>query len=135
MFQVIRVTGLAMLLATGFLVPDMARAASSRFAQPKSALIKGKMRAIHSLAFAPDGKMLAVGGEGEAVELWDLATRQRRATLTDHPRGAYAMTFSPDGKTLAVGSYKHVKLWDVLEGKEITALRVIEWVTLGPGER
>jgi WD40 repeat protein len=71
---------------------------------------------VFSAAFQPDGKTLAVGGGSRAhphlpgeVCLWDVATAQRRLTLTGQSGPA---AFSPDGKVLAtVGQHSVVYLW------------------------
>jgi WD40 repeat protein len=75
------------------------------------------------LAFAPDGQTVALGGKGDTVELWDVGTGERRATLPGHPGDVVSLGFSRDGKTLAAGSYKQVWLWDVKTCKKRRILR------------
>lgn len=66
-----------------------------------------------SLAFAPDGRTLASGGDDHQVRLWDMTTGQQRALLEGHESLVTAVAFSRDGKTLASASYDgYVKLWD-----------------------
>jgi len=70
------------------------------------------------LAFAPGGRLLAVGA-GEAVTLWDAAEGRPLRTLTE-PRGEIAgLTFSRDGRMLAVVGAKdgQARLWEVATGK------------------
>ncbi len=59
-----------------------------------------------TLAFARDGKVLAVGGhERQAVvELWDPAAGRRLRQVTLPGEAAELVQFAPDGKTLAVGT-------------------------------
>jgi WD40 repeat protein len=66
-----------------------------------------------SLAFSPDGKVLAsVAGDG-AITLWNAATHVSAATLTAEA-DAKCVAFSPDGSTLASGNGDGtVTLWDV----------------------
>jgi WD40 repeat protein len=90
------------------------------------------------LAFAPDGRTLAVAGSGHTVhvDFWDPSTGERRGGLADaDARSApwpspptapppdepglavYAVAFSPDGATLAAAcSDEVIRLWDVSTG-------------------
>jgi WD40 repeat protein len=79
-----------------------------------------------SLAFAPDGRRLAVGvlvasrrmAKAEPsrgpVELFDLPTQTSLATLQGHDGSVYGVAFSPDGRTLVSASADTTALlWDV----------------------
>jgi tricorn protease-like protein/quercetin dioxygenase-like cupin family protein len=81
---------------------------------------------VYAIAFAPDGKTLAVGGsypDAGQVELWDIVTRKNQASLKQ-PDWVRSLAFSPDGKTLATGNEgKGVRLWDPATGKKISDLR------------
>ena len=68
-------------------------------------------------ALHPDGRTLALGLEGGAVELLDLSTGRRR-TLGRQETGVIAVEFSPDGATLATGGVDgKVMIWDVPSGQ------------------
>jgi WD40 repeat protein len=58
---------------------------------------------VNAVAFSPDGKTLASGGEEGQVILWDRGGGQELMSLDDHGGGIYAVAFSPDGKVLAAG--------------------------------
>ena len=80
-------------------------------------------RDIWSLAFSPDGKMLASGSLDETVQLWNTERRSKRGTLKGHKSWVTAVAFSPDGKIVASGDVnKVIKLWNVNTRRERATL-------------
>jgi eukaryotic-like serine/threonine-protein kinase len=67
---------------------------------------------IWALAVSPDGSTLAVGGEANTIQVYDLATRQRKVTLEGHTHAVRSLDFSPDGKLLASAGGYTTRLWD-----------------------
>jgi WD40 repeat protein len=57
---------------------------------------------ILSVDFSPNGSVLAAGGAGKKVVLFDVATGEVRGKV-DRGDWVYAVSFSPDSATLAVG--------------------------------
>jgi WD40 repeat protein len=75
------------------------------------------------MAFAPDGRTLAVGLFGGLVEIVDPHTAQIHRRLFGHRRVVQAVCYSPDGKTLASGaSDGTVRLWHLETGQQIVVL-------------
>jgi dipeptidyl aminopeptidase/acylaminoacyl peptidase len=67
------------------------------------------------IAFSPGSKLVAVGGEGKDVQLWDLATRKKTTLLTGLHTPAAKLSFSADGATLAAlaqGAIS-IRVWDL----------------------
>jgi len=79
-----------------------------------------------TLAFTPDGKVLAVAGgnsEDFLIRLWDVATGQSLGTLNGHTGIVWGIAFSPDGQMLAsVSSDKTAKVWDWRTGTVMKSL-------------
>lgn len=75
-------------------------------------LLERPGEAVSSLAFSPDGAVLAVGCADRKVVLWDVAAGKRRGEplRTDQP--VKSVAFSPDGGILAAGAGDRVVLWD-----------------------
>ena len=73
-----------------------------------------------SVAFSPDGRILAVGSADNRVRLYDVADLAR-PVLLGHPLTGptgyvYSVAFSPDGRTLAAGvTDGTVWLWHVTD--------------------
>jgi WD40 repeat protein/tRNA A-37 threonylcarbamoyl transferase component Bud32 len=86
--------------------------------------LAGHSGAVRSVAFAPDGHILATAGKDGAVRLWDPATGRQRRTLRGHTAEVFAIAFAPDGRTLASGGREGaVRLWDAASGDELATLR------------
>ncbi|WP_055074966.1 WD40 repeat domain-containing protein [Pseudanabaena sp. 'Roaring Creek'] len=83
--------------------------------------LEGHSNGVRSVAFSPDGKIIASGSFDNSIKLWNLEGKELQ-TLTGHSNGVRSVAFSPDGKTIASGSFdKSIKLWN-LEGKELRTL-------------
>jgi RNA polymerase sigma factor (sigma-70 family) len=104
---------------------------------------------VYSVAFSPDGKLLAAAGgfsapaidatihhplpkapdarrsqESGAVKVRDLAQGGVRTFFRGGTGWVTSVAFSPDGKTLAAGQQEGtIRLWDVATGRERACLR------------
>ena len=73
---------------------------------------------ITSLAFSPNGKILANASSEGTIRLWDIDTGRYRTILEGHVTVS-SLVFSPDGKTLASGDWGNtILLWDVDSGEQ-----------------
>ena len=81
-------------------------------------------REVDSVAFSPDGKILAAGTFDGTVQLWNVATRRQIGLpLASGTGEVLSVAFSPDGKILATGNSGDgtVRLWNVATHQQIGA--------------
>jgi RNA polymerase sigma factor (sigma-70 family) len=66
-----------------------------------------------TLAFSPDGRLLA-SGSWEVVQVWEAATGKERVRFAGHKGEVNALAFLPDGRTLVTGGFDGSAIfWDV----------------------
>jgi predicted NACHT family NTPase len=88
--------------------------------------LEGHSDVVYSLAFSPDGKILASSSRDGAVKLWNLSTGALLRTLELHSDHLIdALTFSSDGRTLAsvAGIDPTIKLFDISTGAVVRTLK------------
>ena len=81
---------------------------------------------VFAAAFSPDGKYLALGGDGQPafVCIWDAQKGSLVRDLPGHRDSVLCLCFSRDGKRLLTGSYDNMaRLWDVESGKCLKVFR------------
>ncbi|BAY28521.1 WD-40 repeat-containing protein [Nostoc carneum NIES-2107] len=79
---------------------------------------------IFSVAFSPNGKIIATGDANGEIRLWQIDDGQQILICKGHTGFVRSVAFSPDGQTLASASVdKTVKLWSISDGKCIKTLQ------------
>jgi len=106
-------------------------------ASPQATML-GEQGNIDGLAFSPDGRLLASGGDDDKLHLWDTATGTPLAALTGHTAPVNAIAFSPAGQLVATGSADDtIRIWRVATRRTIETLTgdtdAIEDLAFAPG--
>lgn len=89
--------------------------------------LRGHASSVFSVAFSPDGNLLASGSAAEpgnpsTIKLWNVNYGFEIKTLTGHRHTVSSVKFNPDGKILASGSIDGtIKLWNLANGNEINS--------------
>jgi RNA polymerase sigma factor (sigma-70 family) len=73
---------------------------------------------IGNIAFSPDGKVVAAGGYGGSIFLYDAMTGRRRRQFQALTGQFTGLAFAPDGETLATASSQTIQIWNLATGKE-----------------
>ena len=86
-------------------------------------LLMGHQEGVASVAYSPDGKILASGSREGKLLLWDVSTGKVIKRFMGHQAEILGVAFSPDGNILAScggRTDESVILWDVNSGVMLT---------------
>ncbi|MFB4314172.1 hypothetical protein [Actinomadura sp. 21ATH] len=87
----------------------------------------GTLASVRSMAFSPDGRLLATPSYEGTITLWDVPGRRRLSPVIGRPSGKAgrsidAVAFSPDGKRLyTAGADGRARIWDTAAHRQIGA--------------
>ena len=77
----------------------------------------GHTRAVTSVAFSPDGQLLASGSYDKTARVWYVGDGSPVRAVERHQYTVFSVAYSPDGQTLLVGGNDgFVSLWDAATG-------------------
>ncbi|MFQ5650724.1 MAG: hypothetical protein ACE5IY_12345 [bacterium] len=79
---------------------------------------------VNSLAYNPDGTLVATAGADNTVKVWSASSGELLRTLSHHQADIFAVAFSPNGRWLASAGYdRAVVVWDVEKGEVVRVFK------------
>ena len=101
-------------------LPQSATTKETAIVEDSSSTIQEHRAGVQSVAFSPDGRLLASSGNDQTIRLWDLRAARAVNVLMGHTNWVYSVRFSPNSRMLASGSWDHsVRLWQTNNGREL----------------
>jgi WD40 repeat protein len=86
--------------------------------------LHGHSDRVLTLAFDPQGNLLASGGADRTLCLWEMHKHEPLHRLVGHSGWIMTVAISPDGRTIASGGFdESIRLWDSGSGVCHTILR------------
>jgi WD40 repeat protein len=89
--------------------------------------LEGHVFSIESMAFSPNGKILASGSMDKSIMLWNIDDGSLLQVLKGHEDTVISLAFSPDTQILASGSQAQdsvINLWDTNDGSLLQTLNL-----------
>ncbi len=73
--------------------------------------LPASQKALHTVAWSPDGRFLAVGADDGKISVWMLAQSQKPLFTVRQNAAVQSIAWSPDSKQMAAASGKTVTIW------------------------
>src|SRR5262249_17383738 len=88
--------------------------------EPPLAVIRAGQGTVGGVAFSPGDQMLATAIEDGTIKLWDMSTRNVKATLTGHRAGTWSIAYNRDGSRLvSAGDDNTARVWDLTGNRSV----------------
>ncbi len=84
--------------------------------------LTGHSKRVDSLAFSPDGHVLASHSYDRTIKLWNLEARQLLYTIITESDGCKTVAITPDGKNLISTGEDSIKIWNLATGELLRTL-------------
>jgi WD40 repeat protein len=79
---------------------------------------------VSYVAFSPDSKLLALGGEDKVTTVRKVANGEEVIRFAGHASTVRGIAFNPDGRTITTGEQNGtVKVWELATGREVLTIR------------
>jgi WD40 repeat protein/predicted Ser/Thr protein kinase len=86
----------------------------------EQATCTGTRGQLFALAFSPDGRRLAAGGDDPLIRIWDAATGKQLTEWRGHTSKVLSIAFRHDGSRLVTAGHDGtVRQWDARTGHEV----------------
>ena len=83
-------------------------------AGPDVAVLRGGEGTVTSIAFSPDGSVVAAGASDQTVRVWNIADGRAGAIFAPHAGAVIRLLFAPDGSRLVASCQSgDARLWDL----------------------
>ena len=81
-------------------------------------VLEGHEAFVQCVAFSPDGRRVASGGDDANVRIWAMEDFAELRVLDGHTESVWGVSFSPDGRQIATaGVDGTARVWEVRHGR------------------